>query len=219
MKHPILPAKNVIYSHVSDTIINITTKFLSMKKITLLSVTLFCCGFIKLSAQQMDEASMTAWMDYSTPGDMQKMLAKGEGHWVSEITMWMSPDAQPMHMQAEVDNKMILDGRYLQGKNTGNFMGMPFEGWSITGYDNARKVFFNSWIDNMGTGIINLEGKWDAEKSAIVFAGMQTDPMTGKLVDVREIFTMIDNDNQKLEMYSTMDGKEFKTMEIIFKRQ
>ena len=190
-----------------------------MKRNTLLSVFFLFGICMNVSAQQMDEASTKAWMKYSTPGEMHKILAQGVGHWVSDITMWMDPTAQPMQMKAEVDNTMILGGRYLQGKNTGNFMGMPFEGWSITGYDNAKKVFISSWIDNMGTGIMNMEGTWDAEKNAIVFKGKQTDPLTGKDMDVREIFTMIDNNNQKLEMFATMNGQEFKTMEIKFTRQ
>lgn len=27
---------------------------------------------------------------------------------------------------------------------------MPFEGISTLGYDNAKKTFFSTWIDNMG---------------------------------------------------------------------
>ena len=31
-------------------------------------------------------------------------------------------------------------------------MGMPFNGLSLEGYDNAKKEFTSIWIDNMGTG-------------------------------------------------------------------
>ncbi|MBK9333372.1 MAG: DUF1579 family protein [Ignavibacteria bacterium] len=30
-----------------------------------------------------------------------------------------------------------MGGRYQQGKHTGDMMGMPFEGMSLLGYDNA----------------------------------------------------------------------------------
>jgi hypothetical protein len=35
---------------------------------------------------------------------------------------------------------------------------MPFEGISTLGYDNAKKTFFSTWIDNMGTGMMVMEG-------------------------------------------------------------
>ena len=42
--------------------------------------------------------------------------------------------------------------------------------------------------------------------------------MKGGQVDVREVFTVIDDNNHKMEMYMTQDGKEIKTMEILWKR-
>ena len=38
----------------------------------------------------VDSATATkAWMDYATPGEMQKMLAQSDGNWIGETTMWM----------------------------------------------------------------------------------------------------------------------------------
>ena len=70
----------------------------------------------------------------------------------------------------------------------------------------------------MGTGILNMEGTWDDATKSCSMTGKQTDPMTGKLMDVRQVFTVIDNNNQKMEMYMTKDGSEFKTMELLWKR-
>ena len=71
--------------------------------------------------------------------DVHKEMAKWDGEWNEEIHMWMAPGAPPQKMQATCVNKMILGGRYQESKHTGNFMGMPFEGISTTGYDNAEK--------------------------------------------------------------------------------
>jgi hypothetical protein len=114
---------------------------------------------------------------------------------------------------------MIMGGRYQEGKHTGNFMGMPFEGYSLTGYDNARKVFVTSWIDNMGTGIMYMEGKWDEKTKTVHFVGKSTDPSTGKEVPVRQTFTWIDPNKQKMEMFMTQAGKEYKNMEIVLTRK
>lgn len=98
-------------------------------------------------------------------------------------------------------------------------MGMPFEGYSITGYDNAKKVFVSSWIDNMGTGIMFMEGKWDEKTKTVHFTGKTTDPSTGKDTQVRQVFTWLDNNRQKMEMFMTQGGKEYKSMEISLTRK
>jgi hypothetical protein len=163
-----------------------------------------------------------AWMDYATPGEMHKMLAKSDGTWTGANTMWMENDGKPMTSTSEATNKMVFDGRYQVSEHKGNFMGLPFEGMSIVGYDNAKKKFVSTWIDNMGTGIMNMEGEWNSSKKSIEFKGKMTDPARpGKDCDVRETFTFVDDNNHVMEMYGpdSKTGKEYKTMEIKYTRK
>ncbi len=190
-----------------------------MRKLTtfLLAVSIhFCC--ISVIAQSQDE--MKVLMAYSTPGEVHSLLAKSTGTWTGAITMWSQPGTPPINATGESKDEMILGGRYLQTKSTGNFMGMPFEGIGITGYDNAKKIFVNSWIDNMGTGIMYLEGAWDASTKSINLTGKMVDPSTGKDIPVREVMKFIDDNNKIMEMYYVMpDGKEFKSMEIKYTKK
>lgn len=191
-----------------------------MKRVTLTAYTLLLAGFAsQLIAQADQDAAMKALMAYMTPSDVHTMIAKDEGEWNEEITLWMAPGAPPTKSTATVTNKMVMGGRYQESKHTGSFMGMPFEGYALTGYDNAKKAFVSSWVDNMGTGIMFMEGKWDEKTKTIHFTGKTTDPSTGKDIPVRETFTWIDSNKQKMEMFMTQDGKEFKNMEIIFTRK
>jgi len=109
---------------------------------------------------------------------------------------------------------MILGGRYQRSVHTGDMMGMPFEGISTTGYDNGRKVFFSTWIDNMGTGIMYMEGKYDAAKKMLELKGTTTDPVTGKAMPVRQTLRWVDANTQEMEMFNTANGKEYKSMVI-----
>jgi Protein of unknown function (DUF1579) len=154
-----------------------------------------------------------------TPGDAHKMLASADGDWTYESTMWMAPGAPPEKTSGAATNRMVLGGRYQESKFSGTMMGMTFEGFSLTGYDNARKIFQSSWIDNLGTGLMQMEGKMDPATKTIQFNAKMTDPSTGKEVKVRETFAFIDDNTQKMEMFDSRGGKEFKTMEIIFKRK
>jgi len=166
-----------------------------------------------------DDAMMKAWQNYMTPGDVHKMIAKSDGKWNAEVSMWMAPGAAAEKSTAVCENKMILGGRYQQSVHKGTMMGMPFEGMSLLGYDNAKKTFMSSWVDNMGTGIMYMEGTWDEATKSINFKGKTVDPSTGKDMEIREVFKLLDDNNQMMEMYCTIDGKEMKTMEIKFSRQ
>ncbi|HEY0679251.1 MAG TPA: DUF1579 domain-containing protein [Chitinophagaceae bacterium] len=169
---------------------------------------------------QDSAAMMKAWQEYMTPGEMHAMLAKDNGVWNAEVTMWMSPDAPPQKSTGVATNKMILGGRYQQATFKGNFNGMPFEGLSTLAYDNSKKKFVNTWIDNMGTGIMTMEGTYDAATKTINFEGSSTDPTTGKECKMREIFKPVDENTQVMEMYATYPGgKEYKSMEITYKRK
>jgi hypothetical protein len=196
------------------------TKTIFMNKLTFALLTAAVLCFSTSTRAQSDDDTK-AMMAYSTPGDIHKMMAKSAGAWTAAITMWMAPNTDPMKTTGEMKNEMILGGRYLKGTNTGNMMGMPFEGISMTGYDNAKKVFVNNWIDNMGTGMMNLTGTWDGASRSITFTGSMVDPASSKDVPVREVLKFDDDNHQTMEMYANAgpDGKEFKTMEIKFTRK
>jgi hypothetical protein len=165
-------------------------------------------------------ASQKAWIVNSQPGEMHKMMNLWNGTWSGEVTMWESPDALPVKSNATVVNKMVLGGRYQQSTFKGTYNGKPLEGLSTLAYDNSRKLFLSTWIDNMGTGLMSAEGPWDPASKSITFRGTMADPVTGKLVDTKEIFKPIDNNYQVMEMYAVApDGKEFKTMEIKYTRR
>ena len=166
-------------------------------------------------AAPMDRASMMkAWQAYMTPGEEHKWLAKSNGTWQEEITMWMDPSAPPQKSTAVAENRMVMNGRYQESRVKGNFEGMPFEGLSTLGYDNGRKVWVSTWLDNMGTGIMLMEGTMDTVTKVLNMKGKGWDPMTGKEVIMRETFKIIDDNNQYMEMFCTKDGKEFKNMEM-----
>jgi hypothetical protein len=164
----------------------------------------------------LDSASAEkAWEAYMTPSAMHKIMAASEGRWTAEIVFWMSPGAEPTPpSKVTVINKMILGGRYLQSEYKGKMSGMDFDGKGIMGYDNASGKFVNSWIDNMGTGIMYVSGEYDEKSKSIVMSGSVNDPLSGRETPIRQVLTTIDDRNQVLQMYDTREGKQYKSMEI-----
>lgn len=165
-------------------------------------------------------AMMKAWQEFATPGDMHKWMEKTNGTWEAEVSSWMAPDAPPMKSKSTNVQSSAMGGRYVIGKFTGTMMGQPFEGMSTMGYDNAKKMFTSTWMDNMGTGIVHMSGTYDEATKTLNLKGHQTDPMTGKDTDIREEMKMIDDNTYTMTMYGAgMDGKEMKFMEGTFKKK
>jgi len=168
-----------------------------------------------------DSATISkAWMDYATPGDAHKRMAKDNGVWEEEMTSWQHEGAAPMKMKMTAEIKSIFDGKYQEAVHKGDFMGMPFEGKSTLAYDNASKEYISTWIDNMSTGIMVMRGNYDEASKTFKMEGEVLDPVSKKMKKMREVITIVDDNTQKMEMYDTgYDGKEFKNMEIIMKRK
>jgi hypothetical protein len=160
--------------------------------------------------------AMKSMMEYGTPGKEQTMLAASSGTWNAETTMWMAPDAPPMVSKGVATTKMIMGGRYQQMTFKGDMMGQPFEGIATSGYDNARKVWTSSWIDNMSTGIMNMDGTWDESTKTLTSTGKMLCPANGKWCEMKEVQKMVDNNTQVMEMYGPdmKTGKMYKNMEI-----
>lgn len=173
------------------------------------------------AAAMPDSATMMKnWQEYMTPGDMHKMLAKSDGQWNGDVTMWMYPGAPEQKSKSTAVNKMIMNGLYQESSHTGDMMGMPFNGKSIVGYDNHLKEFISTWVDNMGSGIMVLRGPWDEATKTITLKGKMIDAGTKMETSIRETFKIIDDNNEEMEMFTiTPDGKEFKTMNIKYTRK
>jgi hypothetical protein len=164
-------------------------------------------------------AEMKAWQDYATPGEPHKMMAAEVGSWTNDMTMWHSPDAPPQKATSTAEIKMLMGGKYQETNYKGNMMGMPFEGKATLAYDNATKEYISTWIDNMGTGMMVAKGKMAEGSNSLELRGEMVDPYNGKPMQIREVYTIVDADTRKMEMYDTKGGKEYKMMEIVMKRK
>ncbi|MBP6334449.1 MAG: DUF1579 domain-containing protein [Bacteroidia bacterium] len=167
---------------------------------------------------QSESSENAAWEKYMALGEMHATLAKANGDWKVEMSFWMEPGGDPTKSTAKCTNKMILGGRFQESIVTGTVMGMPFEGKGLVGYDNIKKVFMSTWIDNMGTGMMHSEGPYEPKTKSMTLTGKMMDPMSGKEMDFREVFTMHSDAHHQLEMFLTHEGKEFKSMEINYRK-
>ncbi|WP_264552910.1 DUF1579 domain-containing protein [Flavobacterium sp. N2038] len=164
-------------------------------------------------------AQAKAWQAYATPGEAHKFLSDEVGTWNCDMTFWYEPNAKPEKATSIATVKMILGGRYQETNYKGTIMGAPFEGKGTVAYNNASKEYTNTFIDNMGTGMMVSLGTYDEATKTMELKGDVVNPITGKKSPYREVYTIVDATTRKLEMYDTKNGAEYKSMEIIMKKK
>ena len=162
---------------------------------------------------------MQTYEKLARPGEPHKQLASLAGSWTTRTRFWMEPSAPPTESTGTCEQKMLLDGRYLQQECTGEMMGQPFTGIGVTGYDNHTKKYVSTWIDSLGTGIFLMEGTASPDGKTITLTGGHEDPIEAHM-EHRAVWKLEDRNRQIFELYGTgKDGKEMKMMEIAYTRK
>ena len=166
-------------------------------------------------------------MAMAQPGENHKLLATMAGDWTYTVKMWMDPKAPPTESHGTSTRKAIMGGRFFIADHSGKFempgpdgkmMDMNFTGMAIEGYDNVKKKFVSSWIDNMGTMIMNSEGTYDPATKTFTY-NAAFEMMPGMPMKVREVLKVVDADHHNFEWYENRGGGEARTMEISYTRK
>jgi hypothetical protein len=167
-----------------------------------------------------EQAMMQAWMKYMTPGEHHQKLAARAGEWTYTGTMWHAPGGEPTEFEGTARIKAVLGGRYILETVEGPFMGDQFKGMGVFGYDNLTRTYVGSWIDNLGTGIMSLEGTPSGNGSTIHWTGDGPDLLNGGYKKTRSVEKIVDNDHVISTWYDTApDGQEYKHLELRYSRQ
>ncbi len=165
------------------------------------------------------EAMMEVYKKLATPGAPHKLLASLAGAWTTRTRAWMEPGNPPMEGSGTCEQKMLLDGRYLQQEYIGKMMGNTFIGINVIGYDNHTKKYVSTWIDSMSTGIYYFEGTAGADGKTITQESSYDDPVRGPMM-WRSVTRIVDGDTLEYEMFLTpKGGKEEKMMEMTLSRK
>jgi len=178
--------------------------------------------------QPNPQEMMKQMMEMSKLNENHKLLSGLDGNWNYTIKFWMNPDpnAKPQESKGTAVRKSMMGGRYfvmdVSGKmqmpgEDGKMKDVQFKGMGVEGYDNVKKKFVGSWIDNMGTGIAFSEGTYDPATKTFTYTS-EMEPVPGMKTQVRELLKIADNDHMMFEWYENQAGQEKKTMEIAYTR-
>ena len=154
------------------------------------------------------------------PGQAHAYLQPLVGKWETSTKMWISPDQAPSVSKGSATHEWVLGKRFLKEEFKGSFDGHPFQGMGTTGFDNVRKEYIGTWIDSLATGIMTSDGTYDPQTRSLQMNGVYSCPITGTQRSSRMVTRIVNNNMHILEMYDRdAQGKEYKSMEITYKRK
>ena len=166
-----------------------------------------------MSAEQ--KAMMDSYAKMAEVRAEHKQLGYFVGKWNAKTTMVMDPKAPPETGTGKAETKVVMGGRSYETSYQGTYNGQPFNGHGYMGYDNLKGKFYNSWMDDMSTGMWLAYGTYDAATKTYTFKGEMDDPMKpGKVVPIRQVMRIVDDKNWVFEWHEMRDGKEVKAMWI-----
>ncbi len=166
------------------------------------------------------EAAMAAWAAVAEPGPVHALLATRAGEWTVTATSYMAPGAEPMKSESTCVGEMIVGGRFLTERVEGVAMGMPFEGFGLTGYDNYSHVVTSIWVDSMGTVMGIMTGLYEKPGEPMELFGEMLDPASGQTMKMRTITYFEGDDAHRLEYFMSMPGMdEYKAMDMTYARK
>lgn len=211
----------------------------TVKRLMMMSM---CAGALLAGASALLPAGEPGKGQPAMPPEMQKAmermeaygalnenhgyLKQFEGEWECVMKCWMSADLPPEENACTVNAKVGYDGKFLIEKFQGTVAfgegapPQPFNGLSIIGYDNHRRQFVSTWIDNFTTGVYTLYGSASQGGKVFTFEGENYCCMNDKMVQTRSVLTIKDPNTRTFEMWSPgIDGKVIKSMEATYTRK
>ncbi len=172
----------------------------------------------KAGGHDEERAILAALSKYSEPGEQHRWLQALCGSWTTLTRTWMGA-GPPSEAQGTSEVRAILGGRFIEEQHQSRFLGRPFEGRGLTGYDLGKQRFVNSWIDSMGTWMTSGEGTLDPTGKVLTVSATNFDPMSGKTATSRWVTRIEGPDRHVFEVYDQVGDKEAKVMEVIYTRK
>lgn len=162
---------------------------------------------------------MDKMMKAGEPGPEHKMLAKMVGKWDVEIKEWQGPNKDPKISQAKSTYKSKYKGRFLKEYFKGMMGDMPFKGELLIGYDKLAKKYKSTWIENMSTSILEMEGTYDVATKTFTSTGSYIDPMDNQTKTLKIVGKHVDDNSSVHTFYQVKaDGSSTKWMEMTYTR-
>lgn len=148
-----------------------------------------------------------------------KLFEKYAGTWTAEMESNGGPDMPAEKSAAKSTVRVACGGLWMVSDFEGSFMGMPFLGHEVTGYDPETKQYQLTWVDSMTPTAATGHGRFDAATKTFETFVKGKDAM-GQMHEHRGTDVWTDADHHTWTMWMKgEDGKEFPAITIRYARK
>lgn len=132
------------------------------------------------------------------PGSEHTWLKQFVGEWNSEAHIMMAPGQPPTIAQGKEVVRSVGE-LWVVGELNSVFVGQPFTGVMMFGYDTRKKQFISTWIDSMETHLWQYVGTLDKESNTLTMTTEGPNPMMpGQTAKFKEVFEFKTPDHRVL---------------------
>ncbi|MBO2009744.1 DUF1579 family protein [Hymenobacter negativus] len=171
------------------------------------------------AASAAKEETMKQLLDYSRPGSNHALLSSLVGSWTFQ-------DAARPFVKGTVRRTPLYGGRFYTVAITGGNLQVPvadgkmeeqnYQGMQTEGYDNGRRQFVTTSINNhIGSGIETQTGTYDAARKAFTYE-WESELITGQRQKNKRVLRLIDTSHYAEDYYEIRNGAEVKVRELVY---
>jgi Protein of unknown function (DUF1579) len=181
--------------------------------VTLFRVLLLACA-VQSAASLFAQGAAKAAADPETD-----VLKQWVGEWDAVIES-TGRDGKPVTSKAKASVK-LLGTRWLITDFDGTFLGAPFIGHEVLGYDPIAKKYVLNWIDLQATTFATGEGQYDPQTKTLALNLTGRNDATKTAVNWRQVDIWKDADHHEwtIRVGSPKDGKEQTQITIRYGRR
>ena len=169
-----------------------------------------CLAASTLSAQEPPEMEK--------PGEHHKHLEMMAGTRDVKSKFYMIP-GQTIEMTGMEVAKMQPGGFWLISDITGKFMGAPFHGHSVLGYDAQKKRYVGMWADSIASYMVSSTGTCSKDGKVNTMISKSYDPVQKRELTYKQVTEIKDANTKIFHAYDVRGEKEKLIMESISKRR
>lgn len=175
----------------------------------------------KKAMDEMMKLMQERTMEATSTGDHHQALAQFLGDWDVELAMVM-PGVPPQASSGTATYEWIIEDRWMGSRIKGSFLGMPYESFSIMGFDSFAKNHVLTTVNSTDTSMLTARGVVvDPEGKSTAVFGTLDEYTTGELKKPFKAVTHIqDKDHHVIEVWDLGIGHEgAKVIEFRFSRE
>ena len=177
-------------------------------------------GAMPLAAQQtVKEAEKEAgtpeqYEKLLKPADKHEILGRLVGSWKGDLKVLLYGTPSEAIMPEELEAHWILKDNFIEMNATQHIRDAVVQAKILLGYNGSIKKFYQLYLTDGEPRGTYSQGVLLRSQNALVFRGIEEDPVSGDAFERRDVYTFVDKDKIKYELYYTfVDGSEMKPID------